>query len=93
MTKISLDSVVVRKQVIFSRIHDDVMILDPQSGSYFAIRQVGADIWDLIETPRSLRDICLELIERYDVDEEACAPDVKSFVTELVESGLIVECN
>ena len=88
VVKMQPDDVIARKSVYASRVKDDLVFFDEQAGQYFATGTVGADIWDLIESPRSLRDICSELMARYEVDEATCTTEVERFAEELLNAGL-----
>ena len=83
-----IDDVILRTDAYASRVKDDLVFFDETAGKYFATGTVGADIWELIEEPRSLRDICAALMERYKVDEATCLAEVQRFVEELLEAGL-----
>jgi len=83
-----LDDVILRTDVYASRVKDDLVFFDEQGGRYFATGTVGADIWELIEEPRSLRGICGALMEQYEVDAETCGSEVQGFVDELIAAGL-----
>ena len=83
------DDKISRKIAFASRVKDDLVFFDETAGQYFATGSVGADIWELIEEPRSLRDICAELMERYEVDETTCLTDVQRFAEELLGAGLV----
>lgn len=88
MNEITPDSVLSRKPALVSRVDNDLIFFDEQGGRYLATGKVGADIWDLIESPRTLREICSELMTRYEVDEATCFDEVRSFGGELVEAGV-----
>lgn len=80
---------IARKPVYASRVKDDLVFFDETAGRYFATGSVGADIWDLIETPRSLDTICAALMDRYDVDAATCRAEVERFVAQLETAGLV----
>ena len=82
------DDVIIRKQAYASRVKDDLVFFDEAAGQYFATGPVGADIWELIESPRSLREICATLMQRYEVDEATCLAEAQRFAEELVAAGL-----
>lgn len=84
-----LEEVICRKTVYASRVKDDLVFFDETGGQYFATGAVGADIWDLIESPRSLRDICAALMDRYEVDAATCQAEVQRFAEELAGAGLV----
>jgi hypothetical protein len=91
VVKIGAEKVIGRKGVYSSRVSDDLVLFDEDLGKYFATGMVGADIWELIETPQSIDEICTTLMERYDVDEETCREEVLRFVEELISAGLATE--
>ncbi len=83
------NDVISRKSAYASRVRDDLVFFDETLGKYFATGGVGADIWEIIETPRSIAEICAALLERYEVDAETCRKDTERFVEELLEAGLV----
>lgn len=85
---LQLDTVIVRKDAYFSRVADDLVFFDEDAGQYFATGAVGAQIWELIETPLTVGDICASLMERYDVDESTCIGETMHFAEKLVAAGL-----
>lgn len=82
------DDRICRKPVHASRVQQDLVMFDETAGSYFATGPVGAEIWALIETPRSLDDVCAALMERFEVDEATCRVEALRFAEELLEAGL-----
>ena len=83
-------TVVVRSaEPLTARVDDEVVMLDTRQGCYFGLDRTGAAIWDLLDTPRSVEDLCRALVERYDVPPETCRAEVVSFLTELADAGLV----
>jgi hypothetical protein len=82
------DDMIIRKNAYASRVKDDLVFFDEAAGQYFATGTVGADIWELIEAPCSLRAICAALMERYEVDDATCQAEATRFVEELIAAGL-----
>ncbi|MBI2865198.1 MAG: PqqD family protein [Chloroflexi bacterium] len=70
-------------------VQDDLVILDLQRDQYVALDAVGRGIWELIETPRSLEDLCRHLSEEFDAAPEEITADMRAFVEELVKNGLV----
>jgi hypothetical protein len=58
--------------------------------SVYALNETATEIWEALEKPRSLRELC-ELIERsYDIGlEKAEEEDVLLFVREMCSVGLV----
>ncbi|MCB9675398.1 MAG: PqqD family protein [Alphaproteobacteria bacterium] len=79
----------VAEGVASTDVDGEVTILDPRSGLYFGLEDVGADIWVLLAEARSVAEVCDALLERYDVDRSECAADVQGLVDELVGRRLV----
>jgi hypothetical protein len=53
------------------------------------LSDVGARIWDLIQTRRTLGEIVGVLLDEYDVSREEAAAGVDQLITELETRGLV----
>jgi hypothetical protein len=67
----------------------EVAILDLDAGIYYSVDRVGSRIWELLQEPRTVAEICQTLRERYDVSADRCEIDVLAFLTRLVDVGLV----
>src|SRR5690349_21053252 len=53
------DSVIVRdSEPIFTTIDDEVVMLSPRAQAYFGLGMVGSEIWNAIEKPRRVDELC-----------------------------------
>jgi hypothetical protein len=87
---IAPETVVVRSaEPLTARVDDEVVMLDTRQGCYFGLDRTGSAIWDLLDAPRSVDDLCRALVERYEVPPETCRAEVVSFLTELADAGLV----
>ena len=50
---------------------------------------VGVQIWQALEKPRSVAELCDSLLETFDVSRSKCEEDVLQLVSGLREEGLI----
>lgn len=90
MTELSLSTVLVRSdEPLTATIDDEIVMLDSRQSMYFGLDATGATIWELLERPRTVGEVCAELIEQYEVDLAACQRDVLAFAADLVEAGLV----
>jgi hypothetical protein len=55
----------------------------------FALNQVGRRIWELLDGARDLGGVIAELVERFDVTVEEAAADLRVFVEQLRQAGLV----
>jgi hypothetical protein len=69
----------------------EVMMMAIETNRYYAATEVGAQVWELLETPHSIAALCEAVRAEFDVDEATCAASVTRFVQELVKDGLAIE--
>jgi hypothetical protein len=82
----------VRKQGdwLAAKVGDELVMMSAEKGNYIGLSEVGARIWELIETPQDVDAICTQLQDEYDgVTPEACRAEVETFLNELVKHGAI----
>ena len=84
--KVSLECVVQRNaEMIFTDLDDTVVMMDSDKGVCYELDPVGARIWNLLETARSVKELCELLAGDYDVTPEACRRDVLEFLERMHE--------
>jgi Coenzyme PQQ synthesis protein D (PqqD) len=89
-TKIALDNtVVVSKEQASADLGDEAAILNLKDGVYYGLDPVGARIWMLIQTPRTVRRVRDTLLEEYDVEAERHEKDLIALLQELAKNDLI----
>ena len=64
----------VRKQGdwLAAKVGDELVMMSAEKGNYIGLSEVGARIWELIETPKDIDAVCTELQSEYAVTPEAC---------------------
>ena len=72
-----------------ARVGDEIMMMSPEHGKYIGVNEVGARIWELIETPNDVATVCEELQREFEVSPEVCKAEVDSFLTEMEKHGAV----
>jgi hypothetical protein len=80
---------VQNKEVIQSKIGDEVVMLDIESGFYFGMNSVGSEIWSHLSEPITIDDLINKLMERFDIDRATCEKDTIEFMNQLFEKNII----
>ncbi|WP_292291036.1 PqqD family protein [Marivita sp.] len=75
--------------VVSSNIGGSLALLDTKSDRYFSLNGTGATVWELLETPRTLPDLCSEIGKKYQLSPEECRDDIAEILTALHHEGLI----
>jgi hypothetical protein len=87
---VSVDSVVVRaKKGLTRAIEKEVAILNLTNCTYYGLDPVGAYVWNLMQEPMSVADICAAMLQKYEVDEARCQQDILDLLTRLQREGLV----
>jgi len=76
-------------KTISGRLHDEMVMMDLAQGKYFSLNPVATRIWELLEVPAGVEELCGRLQEEYDVDPETCMEEVTDHLQEMVRSGLV----
>jgi hypothetical protein len=86
-----LNSTVKRKDAhtLTSQVADEVVMLDTKTGDYIGLNPVGSIIWERINQPIVVAELCNQLTQEYDVNAQQCQADTVAFLTQLNDAGLL----
>lgn len=70
-------------------IDEAVVALSVEKGTYFQIDSVGRVIWEMLDQPISVLEICERLCSEFEVGRIQCESETISFLSSLEESGLL----
>ncbi len=88
--ELSLTTIIVRsKQVMSSPVDDELVMMNLESNQYLGLNPVGRRIWELIEAPVAVQDVCQQLYKEFDVEMAVCAQEVLAFLSNLYDSRVI----
>jgi len=90
MGELSGSSVIsVTKEAVHCDVEDEVVILSMKDGVYYGLNPVGAFIWNQIQKPKRVDEICDLIMGEFDVGREECEADLMDLLYELLDKGLI----
>lgn len=67
---------------------DEIVMMGVDQGEYYAIKGVAATVWQHLEAPATLDELCARVAEEYDVSAAGCRADVAAFLEELRAKGM-----
>lgn len=82
-------TVMQAKEQISCELDKEVAILNMQSTLYFGLNEVGAVIWQELARERTVKEICMIVVEQFEIDDVQCLSDIIEFLDKLVEMGLV----
>lgn len=74
---------------VAANLDGEVAILDLEKGLYFGLQDVGAHVWEALQKPRSVDELCATVLAHFDVEPEVCRADLMKFLASLHEIGMI----
>lgn len=74
---------------VSASVDGEEVVLHLETGVYFGLDGVGARVWELLASPRTLPELVDRITEEYAIDGETCGRDLRRFVAELEERGLV----
>ncbi len=79
----------VASRVVGTELDGEFVMLDPESGNYYGLNEVGSAIWRLLAAPRRLDEVVAHVCATFDVTPERCRADVEHLVNELAARRLV----
>jgi hypothetical protein len=90
MSDIRADDLVVRDpDMIAAEMDGDLVMMSIEQGRYYGIGGVGTRVWELLEKPASVDQLCSAVLDEYDVEEDVCRSDIQAYVERLLDMGLL----
>ena len=88
--ELSLASTIrINDDILFNDLQGEIVILNPKTGIYFGLDQVGTRAWQLIQEYGCLGPVKDAMLEEYDVSAERLWKDLEDLVTRLSDKGLV----
>jgi Coenzyme PQQ synthesis protein D (PqqD) len=83
------DKVTIPAQVMARTVGNETVILDLANGTYYGLDPVGARIWQLITDGQTLAQLCVVMLDEYEVSREDLERDVLALVQTLLDKQLV----
>lgn len=84
-----LSTVVAAPNQVSSELAGESVILNVKTGRYYGLNAVGVSIWDKIQSPKTLQELCDALIAEYDVAPDHCKVEIHELLQDMIAAELI----
>jgi hypothetical protein len=74
---------------ISAPVGEELVMMSVEHGKYLGLNGMGRRVWDLIERPRELADLCRTLEKEFEVTPEVCRTEIETFLDEMVRNGAV----
>lgn len=70
---------------------EEAVMMSVTAGSYYGLNAVGSRIWELLEAPKTITQLCAQICEEFEVDAQTCEAEILKFVRDLIDNGVVHE--
>ena len=81
--------IMLPKEVVWTKLGDEVAILNSETGTYFGLDAVGSRIWCLMADGTAVDEVVSTLLTEYEVDEQRARQDLRDLIDQLVARALV----
>ena len=78
-----------RPELVFTRVDDDLLGVDTQTGLTYGLNSTASRVWELLEDWTTVDAICAQLQQEYEVEPGACVAHVQKLVAQLRDAELL----
>ena len=68
---------------------EEAVMMSVEAGRYYGLNAVARRVWELLETPKTIAQLCRQLCEEFEVDPQTCETDVLKFAGDLVDNDVV----
>lgn len=83
------NTVVRTAGIMTAPVDQEIVLLNMARNNYVSLDSVGRRIWELLESPVSVADLCRQLGQEFKGTEQQITTDVLQFLTQLETDGLV----
>lgn len=77
-------------ELIDAEVDGEIVALNIGKGQCYGLNKVGSRIWQLLEQPVRIADMCATLIREYEIDKAVCERDVLDLLEDLRAEDMII---
>lgn len=67
----------------------EAVMMSIEAGRYYGVNAVGARIWELLESPKTIEQLCSQICAEFEVDAQTCEAGVLEFARNLIDHGVV----
>ncbi len=88
---VTLDTMISRNSdILYASVDTEhAVMLSVAAGKYYGLNAVAARIWELLEHPMTLAQLCAQICEEFEVDMQTCEATVLKFADEIIDNGIV----
>jgi len=84
-----MERFIQNKSIVQSKIGEEVVMLDMDSGFYFGLNSVASVIWGLLADEIGFETLIDRLMAQFDVERSICVVDTQELLDQMLEKNII----
>ncbi len=84
-----MEKFIQNKAIVQSKMGEEVVMLDLDSGFYFGLNAVASVIWGMLANEIGFEALIDQLMTQFDVERFLCEADTKELLDQLLEKNII----
>lgn len=84
-----MERFIQNKSIVQSKIGEEVVMLDMDSGFYFGLNSVASVIWGLLADEIGFETLIDQLMAQFDVERSICEVDTQELLDQMLEKNII----
>jgi hypothetical protein len=74
---------------VAANLGEELALLDMAHGTFLGFNATAAQLWRLLDEPRTLDGLCLAMMLEFEVDAGRCRSEIAELLDRLVTAGLV----
>lgn len=79
----------VARDLMETRVNDELVLLHPRRGEYYGLDQMGARVFETVRASQDLKALAGEISDLYNEPIEVVLEDFRSLLRELIDQEII----
>ncbi|NOY63479.1 MAG: PqqD family protein [Gammaproteobacteria bacterium] len=79
----------IQDDLLLQKVVDETVILDPESGDYFSLDEIGSRMIELFKKNGSVKQAVKAMAEEYSASEADIERDMIALLDEMVQHGIV----
>jgi len=76
--------------VLFQKVAEETVILEPETGEYYTLNAIGTFIVEQFQQGRSKADVIKIVLDKYEATETEVVQDIEALLTQMLKQGLFI---
>ena len=74
---------------LFTEVDEETVLMNIHNSSYIGLNAVTTDIWKLLESSQSFKELLAGLVSLYEIDAEKCEQETQMVVKGMVRNKIL----